>query len=994
MPEDPVTPRQPMPLSGEAAAALMDLGFHQDEHDRSRDEQPGDIVGRYRLIELLGEGGFGAVWSAEQTEPIHREIALKLIKRGMDSREIIARFGAESQALAMMDHPNIAAVLDAGSCPDGLPYFAMELVKGAPLTTYCDSRSLSVEERIELFIPVCQAVQHAHQKAILHRDLKPSNILVAEVDGKPVPKVIDFGIAKALGTPNEVLFQASILQTRAGAVVGTLPYMSPEQAGSLPDVDTRSDIYSLGAILYELLCGRTPDVFEDGLAYDEALRRIRTAEVVRPSHYLLDEAVASRRGGDLVRVRRELRGDLDWIVLKALEKDRRRRYETASALAEELRRFLNQQPVTAVAPNWTYQFSKFARRNRVAFTAASAVVLTLVAATGVSLWQAAEARRSRHEAEVNLAKAREAVDLFLNRITDDPRLHEADFTELRQSLLTTALPFYRDLAALGGSNGPDGNASALNRLGLIYQELGRHDEAIGTFRESIAIASVIRARDPGNLASRSALVAGLNNLAAAVERMNDREAAASYQSEALRLSRDLAADLPHDPETRRQFVTMLVNHGMLLSRLGDTAGAVGLLSEARAAAEKLAADFPAEEKGLVGYTQANLAMVKHLHGDPSAEEDFRHARSLQQETVKKDPADIHQRHLLATSTFNLGHLLTFSGRYDEALPLLREAIVMRDRLALEFPANPDYRTSAALARCVAGICLRSLGRLDDAEAEVREAAAAQHQLGIDFPWNADYPSREGVAIDQLARIQHARHSWDEARDLYRRSITCHRREQELRSRDPRPRTFIAERLDSLARLSLERKDVAQAVRDAIELSQLEPEHWKEAANAAKLIAAALVVDPRMDDAAGRAIGLLEKAIALGYPDVPELATDPVWQPLRGIVGFTALKEREPDATGEAPSAFAFDYQHEDPGPRIWRREGEHWSETQPSGKTNEYRTRRRLRVRGISGTEIVRVGEENLRLFVPDKDGGDAPKLSIRFDEGAWRELSAIRDIE
>ena len=560
MSDEPVTSRGTTPLSGEAAAALMDLGFYPEETGRSRDEQPGDWVGRYRLLELLGEGGFGAVWSAEQMEPIHREIALKLIKRGMDSREIIARFGAESQALAMMDHPNIAAVLDAGSCPDGLPYFAMELVKGAPLTTYCDSRSLSVEERTELFIPVCQAVQHAHQKAILHRDLKPSNILVAEVDGKPVPKVIDFGIAKALGTPNEVLFQASILQTRAGAVVGTLPYMSPEQAGSVPDVDTRSDIYSLGAILYELLCGRTPDVFEDGLAYDEALRRIRTAEVVRPSHHILDEAAASRRGGDVVHVRRQIRGDLDWIVLKALEKDRRRRYETANALAEDLRRFLDQQPVTAVAPNWTYQFSKFVRRNRVAFTAASAVVITLVAATGVSLWQAAEARRSRREAEVNLAKAREAVDLFLNRITDDPRLHEADFTGLRQSLLTTALPFYRDLAALGGSNGPDGNASALNRLGLIYQELGRNDEAIGKFRESIAIASGIQARDPGNLASRSALVAGLNNLAAAVERMNDREAAASYQSEALRLGRELAADLPHDPETRRHFVTMLVNH--------------------------------------------------------------------------------------------------------------------------------------------------------------------------------------------------------------------------------------------------------------------------------------------------------------------------------------------------------------------------------------------------------------------------------------------------
>jgi len=279
------------------------------------------------LREVLGRGGFGVVWHAEQNEPFHREVALKVIKAGMDSAEIIARFEAERQTLALMEHPSIAAVLDAGATTAGRPYFAMELVRGIPLTDYCDERRLTIRQRIQLMIPVCQAVHHAHQKAILHRDLKPSNILVTEVDGKPVPKVIDFGIAKALGRSADALLDATLARTVEGVVIGTPQYMSPEQAGATPDLDTRSDIYMLGAVLCELLTGDPPvsrSTLRDA-PLDEVLRIIRETEIERPSSRLLSRTEETRqrardRHSDPSRLQHTLRGDLDWITLKALKK--------------------------------------------------------------------------------------------------------------------------------------------------------------------------------------------------------------------------------------------------------------------------------------------------------------------------------------------------------------------------------------------------------------------------------------------------------------------------------------------------------------------------------------------------------------------------------------------------------------------------------------------------------------------------------------------------
>ena len=367
------------------------------------------VIGPYKLIEEIGEGGMGTVYMAQQTEPVRRLVALKVIKLGMDSRSVIARFEAERQALALMDHPNIAHVFDAGTTDTGRPYFVMELVKGVPLTKYCDDRRLTPTERLKLFIPVCQAIQHAHQKGIIHRDIKASNVLVALYDGEPVPKVIDFGVAKAAGQQ----LTEKTLVTGFGAVVGTLEYMSPEQAElNQLDIDTRSDIYSLGVLLYELLTGTTPlerKRFNEA-AMLEMLRVIREVEPPKPSTRLStmeDTAVAAaNRGLEPKKLSGLVRGELDWIVMKALEKDRRRRYETASGLADDVRRYLNNEPVMAGRPSSWYRLRKLARRNRAGMATAAIVAVALVVGAAVATWQAVRARTAE-TAALNALKEKE-----------------------------------------------------------------------------------------------------------------------------------------------------------------------------------------------------------------------------------------------------------------------------------------------------------------------------------------------------------------------------------------------------------------------------------------------------------------------------------------------------------------------------------------------------------------------------------------------------------
>ena len=347
-------------------------------------EKPGDRIGRYKLLQQIGEGGCGVVYMAEQEEPVRRRVALKVIKLGMDTKSVIARFEAERQALALMDHPNISKVFDAGATDAGRPFFVMELVRGMKITEYCDEKKLSTKERLDLFIQVCQAIQHAHQKGIIHRDIKPSNILVTVNDGVPVPKVIDFGIAKA--TSGQRLTDKTLF-TAFDQFIGTPAYMSPEQAlmTSL-DIDTRSDIYALGVLLYEMLTGKTPFDAKELMAIglDEMRRTIREQEPQRPSTRLSTmpgaelSTTAQRRGLEAPNLISELRGDLDWIVMKCIEKDRARRYETANGLAMDIQRHKNNEPVVACPPGSLYRFQKLVRRNKLAVTAGAAVAAALV----------------------------------------------------------------------------------------------------------------------------------------------------------------------------------------------------------------------------------------------------------------------------------------------------------------------------------------------------------------------------------------------------------------------------------------------------------------------------------------------------------------------------------------------------------------------------------------------------------------------------------------
>jgi non-specific serine/threonine protein kinase/serine/threonine-protein kinase len=445
-------------------------------------------IGPYRLIRQLGEGGMGVVYHAHQSHPIRRDVALKIIKPGMDSQQVIARFEGERQALALMDHPHIARVFDAGTTDGGRPYFAMELVDGVPLTRYCDAKRLTVEKRIALFIPVCQAIQHAHQKGVIHRDIKPSNLLVTEREGQPVVKVIDFGLAKALG---QQMSEASMM-TNVGMVVGTLEYMSPEQAAlTRQDVDTRSDVYSLGAVLYELLTGVTPLTATRGeeIGYVDTLQRIREEEPahlsarVRASSEL--EQVAARRGTEHVRLLKVLRGELDWIVMTTLDKDRARRYETVNALARDLERYLAGDPVEAGPISTTYRLRKFAGRHRVGLAMAGAVTLSLVAGVVVSAWMAV--RASRAEAE-----ARAIADFLRNDVLSQASARTQAGTNSNPDRdLTVRTALDRAAKRIGDrfAGQPLLEASIRETIGETYRDLGLYPEARAHLERALAVLS-------------------------------------------------------------------------------------------------------------------------------------------------------------------------------------------------------------------------------------------------------------------------------------------------------------------------------------------------------------------------------------------------------------------------------------------------------------------------------------------------------------------------
>jgi serine/threonine protein kinase len=699
-------------------------------------ESPGTAIGPYKLMEQIGEGGMGTVYMAEQTHPVRRLVALKVIKAGMDTCQVLARFDAERQALALMDHPNIAKVLDAGATAAGRPYFVMDLVKGVPITRYCDERRLTPRERLELFIPVCQAVQHAHQKGIIHRDLKPSNVLVGLYDGQPVPKVIDFGVAKATG---QKLTEATLF-TGFGAVVGTPEYMSPEQAQlDNLDIDTRSDVYALGVLLYELLTGTTPldccRLKEAALL--EVLRVIREEDPQRPSTRLSTTedlpSIAACRNVEPRKLSGLLRGELDWIVMKALEKDRNRRYETANALARDVQRYLADEVVEARPPSTGYRLRKFARRNKGRVLAAALVLLALVAGTVGTTWGYLRAERARK------AEARRA---------ESERLAKLDAQQQKAAAE----------AAEKAARGEAEKVKVINEF-LTHDLLSQAEPANNAVEDKVTLLEVLD-RAAANVGERLAgqpeleqalrvtIAATYHGLAAwekaeAQRRvlLDSARRQGAESVETYRAMSNLAHILGHRGQIGVETQTMAETAEKGLERLlgpdhPETLAAMSILASAYLHAQKLDLALPLLEKTLrlrkakLGpeHPETLLSMHKLAVGYQVAGKLDR-ALPLHEETMRLSKAKLGSNH---PDTLNaaggLAACYRVAGKLDQALPLLEGALrLMKAKLGPDHPDTLNAMIHLAVAYRDAGKRERALPLFEET------LRLSRAKLGPDHP---------------------------------------------------------------------------------------------------------------------------------------------------------------------------------------------------------------------------------------------------------------------
>ncbi len=783
------------------------------------------IAGKYKLLQRIGEGGMGSVWMADQLEPVKRRVAVKLIRTERDgSRNILSRFEAERQAIALMDHPHIAKLLDAGSTDGenaGHPFFVMELVKGIALTDFCDEHKLGVPERLKLFIQICSAVQHAHQKGIIHRDLKPTNILVEMHDHNPVPKVIDFGLAKAMsGQP----LTEHTLFTGFGTVAGTPLYMAPEQAKfNAIDIDTRADIYALGVILYELLTGSTP-IERDQLkkaALDEILRVIREGEPPTPSKRLSSThsrpSIAANRGTEPLKLGRFVRGELDWIVMKALAKERDRRYETATGFARDVERFLNHEPVIAGPPSAAYRLRKFVQRNRGQVLAASLVVLTLVlgiAGTTFGLIRAeirrGEAERARaneaeqrrvaqtNEAKANVAaeaekkakdrekeqrkkaekardRTRQALDAMTSSVAGDSLRTQKEISAEQKKFLAQALTYYKETAAEKGDDEQARfeSASMADQVGIIECRLGRTTEAAAAFRQACADFEKLIADFPDAVAYREDLAKCALNLGNMLARMGNWTEADKQFQHVLSIHEKLVVEFPAVLRYRQSLATVRMNLGALTAQLGMRPRAEEQFRKAVAIQEKLAAEFPAnaEYRQDLARSLVNLSLLLTDAGtNQEAESQYRKAVAIQEKLTMDFPDSPVYGEDLARSENSLGLLLSETGKRPEAEELFRKAIAIQQKLVGRFPAAPEYREELARTRNSLGMLLNDLRKWPEAEEEIQKAVAIQEKLVVEFPSAPEYQHELGSSHNNLGLIAYVSKR-PGAEEQYRKALT-------------------------------------------------------------------------------------------------------------------------------------------------------------------------------------------------------------------------------
>jgi tetratricopeptide (TPR) repeat protein/tRNA A-37 threonylcarbamoyl transferase component Bud32 len=680
-------------------------------------------LGPYRILQVLGEGGMGVVYEAEQTEPIHRRVALKVMKVGMDTKEVVARFEAERQALAIMNHPGIAQVLDAGSSESGRPYFVMELVKGIPLTDYCDQRKLPLRDRITLFIAVCQAVQHAHQKGVIHRDIKPSNILIIEQEGRPAPKIIDFGIAKAIG---QRLTQQTLV-TAYGTTMGTLAYMSPEQAEmSTLDVDTRADIYSLGVVLYELLVGTLP-ADPKLIGYQKFMYQLMTREIdtPRPSTRVTTQEsrdlVASLRDTDAGSLRRVLRGDLDWIVLRAMERDRNRRYDTANGLALDLARYLRNEPVSARPPTAWYRFGKFARRNRAAVLASVVVVASLVAGVVLATVGLVRATRAEAAARQDAETARSVSDFLVELFAvGDPSAARGEDVTAKALLDRGAERIRTEL-----TDRPLVQARLMATMGAAYSGLGRFDRSIPLLEESVRRFGEAGSADAGDAASAK------GDLAWALAQEGDLVRSERLGREALAQLRASHGDDRYHPDVAAAVRTLVA---ILRRERSDVAESEALLRPLVAQERALGL----EDEG-TARTMDLLCWTLLDKGDLIAAKDVCDASLARFRRLYH-----HDNIATAVALQREGVVDRVSGRYQDALTAYREALEMNRRL------YGDGHLEMSWQHYDLSLTFRAMQRFDSATAHARESVRIRRaSLPDDSPMLAE--ALEELSLDLQLR---------------------------------------------------------------------------------------------------------------------------------------------------------------------------------------------------------------------------------------------------